>query len=68
MGRGEKVEYKNLEVSPVALIPQKNRWVRIILNFTFPVYPSEGKKRAKQIQFSINKMAESMAPDAPVRR
>ena len=57
----------NLKGSPTVVIPQKDRWRRIILDVSFPVYPSEGKRGKNLIQSSMNETTERLAPYAPVK-
>jgi hypothetical protein len=42
----QKLRPKKLKVSPMAVVPQKNRRGRIILDLSFPVYPTRTTKHA----------------------
>jgi hypothetical protein len=60
----------NLKISPIAVVPQKDRRGRIILDLSFPVYPekSTGAKgrRMDPIQTSVNETTTKLAPSGPV--
>jgi hypothetical protein len=65
----QKICPLQLKVSPMAVIPQKDRWVQIILDLSFPVYPvrSKGHIKPESIQASVNETTEHLAPEAPVK-
>jgi hypothetical protein len=64
-----------LKVSPLAVVPQQNRWGRMILDLSFPVLrQSRGKKRKRQargereiLKESVNDSTARLAPEAPVK-
>ena len=51
----------------MAVVPQKNRRVRIILDLSFPVYPGQAQKGVDPIQSSVNETTERLAPDVAVQ-
>jgi hypothetical protein len=42
----QRLRPKKLKVSPMAVVPQKNQWGRIILDLLFPVYTIRAGKHA----------------------
>ena len=60
---------RQLKVSPMAVVPQKDRLGRIILDLSFPVYPvrTGAHTRSGPIQASVNDTTEQLTPDAPVK-
>ena len=58
---------KNMKLSPMAVIPQKGRRGRIILDFYFPVYQSGVKRGANPIKARVNEKTERLKQDAPVK-
>ena len=63
-----KLGPRKLKVSPMAVVPCKNRQRRIILYSSFPFYSGRSKKGADPIQESVNETTERLAPDAPVKK
>jgi hypothetical protein len=64
----------NLKVSPLAVVPQRNRRGRMILDLSFAVRrgsTSRGKKRSRRdqiiLQESVNDSTVRLAPEAPVK-
>ena len=59
----------NLKISPILVVPQKDRRGRIILDLSFPVYPerTKGNPRPDPIQPGVNKTTIKLAPQEPVR-
>jgi hypothetical protein len=63
---------KNLKVSPIAVVPQRNRRGRMILDLSFAVRRSRtrGRKRTRDddiLQESVNDSTIRLAPDEPVK-
>ena len=58
---------EKLKLSPIAVVKQRNRRGRIILEFSFPVYPERVKKGAEPIQGSVNETRERLEPDTSVK-
>jgi hypothetical protein len=65
---------KNLKVSPIAVVPQRNRRGRMILDLSFAVRRggrTKGRKRPREddvvIQASVNDTTVRLAPEAPVK-
>ena len=62
---------KKLKISPLAVIPQRNRRGRMILDLSFPVTKpvTKGKKRSQQevLQESVNNTTVRLAPEGPVK-
>jgi hypothetical protein len=60
---------RQLKVSPMAVVPQKDRRGRIILDLSFPVYRGVSRRGGNDppIQASVNDTTERLAPDHPVR-
>jgi hypothetical protein len=64
---------KNLKVSPIAVVPQRNRRGRMILDLSFAVKRSRarGRKRSRGndviLQESVNDSTVRLAPDKPVK-
>jgi hypothetical protein len=58
----------SLKISPMAVVPQKDRRGRIILDLSFPVYRTRTKpsKHEEPIHASVNKTTNWLAPDKPV--
>jgi hypothetical protein len=65
----KKIRPNQLKVSPMAVVPQKHRRGRIILDLSFPVYPvgSKGCNKPEPIQVSVNETTKRLAPEAPVK-
>jgi hypothetical protein len=66
----QRLRPKKLMVSPMAVVPQKNRRGRIILDLSFPVYPVCIRKHAQPdpLQASVNNTIKQLvAPEAPVK-
>ena len=65
----QRLRPPHLKVSPVAVVPQKNRRGRIILDLSFPVYPRSTTRRRTQQPLvpSVNDSTKKLAPDTPVR-
>jgi hypothetical protein len=61
----QKIRPKHLKISPVAVVPQRNRRGRIILDLSFPVYP-EGRGKQAPLQASVNESTKKQAPRGPV--
>jgi hypothetical protein len=59
----------SLKISPVAVVPKKDRRSRIILDLSFPVYRTRTKpsKHEEPIHASVNETTNRLAPDKPVR-
>ena len=64
----------HLKLSPVAVMPQRNRRGRIILDLSFPVLRASkgrGRKRGRApeevLQESVNATTESLSPEEAVR-
>jgi hypothetical protein len=62
----QRLRPKNLKISPIAVVPQKDRPGRIILDLSFPVYP-DNKRNQKPIQAGVNDTTAKLAPDGPVQ-
>ncbi len=60
---------KRLKISPLAVVPQKDRWGRLILDLSFAVHlPSTKRRRmGETIQKSVNDTTTQLAPQEPVR-
>jgi hypothetical protein len=66
---------KNLKVSPIAVVPQRNQRVRMILDLSFPVRRGRKQNRRRKrsqnddeiIQASVNDTTVRLAPEAPVK-
>ena len=58
---------QKLKVSPMAVVPNKNRPGRIVLDFSSPVYPGWDKNGADPIQSSFNETKDSLSPDMAVK-
>jgi hypothetical protein len=65
---------KNLKVSPLAVVPQRNRRGRMILDLSFAVrrQPHQGRRRKRNLdddilQASVNDTTIQQAPDVPVK-
>lgn len=60
---------RQLKISPMAVVPQKDRRGRIILDLSFPVYKGLSKRGGNEppIQTSVNETTQRLAPDGPVR-
>ena len=58
---------KKLRVSPMEVVPQKNRRGCIILDLSLLVYPGRTKKGSDPIQVSVNDTMERLVPDARVK-
>ena len=50
----------------IVLIPKRNRQGRIILDLSFLIYWSEGKRGANPVQAILNETTEQLAPDDTV--
>jgi hypothetical protein len=64
----------NLKVSPLAMVPQRDRRGRLILDLSFAVQRGQqqrGRKRSREdkviLQASVNDTAVRLAPKAPVK-
>jgi hypothetical protein len=59
----------SLKISPVAVVPQKDRRGRIILDLLFPVYPerTKGNPSPEPIQRGVNETTVKLAPQDPVK-
>jgi hypothetical protein len=63
----------NLKVSPLAVVPQRNRRGRMILDLSFAVRRgrNRGRKRSREneeiLQASVNDTTVRLAPEAPVK-
>jgi hypothetical protein len=66
----KRLRPRYLKISPIAVIPQKDRRGRIILDLSFPVYPEKSTgargKRMEPIQASVNDTTTKLAPSGPV--
>jgi hypothetical protein len=65
----KKLKPRKLKISPIAVVPQKDRRGRIILDLSFPVYPERTKAcpRPDPVQQGVNKTTVKLAPQAPVQ-
>jgi hypothetical protein len=65
----KKLKPRNLKISPIAVVPQKDRRGRIILDLSFPVYPERTKAnpRPDPIQKGVNETTVKLAPQDPVK-
>jgi hypothetical protein len=71
----EKIRPKNLKVSPLAVVPQRNRRGCMILDLAFAVRRGQrahrGQKRKADhaiiLQPSVNDTTVKLAPDGPVK-
>jgi hypothetical protein len=65
----QKLRPSNLKISPLAVVPQKDRRGRLILDLSFPVYPerTRANSRLQPLQQGVNDTTTRLAPDAPVR-
>jgi hypothetical protein len=65
----QKLRPSNLKISPLAVVPQKDRRGRLILDLSFPVYPerTRANSRPQPLQQGVNNTTTRLAPDAPVR-
>jgi hypothetical protein len=63
----QRLRPKNLKILPIAVVPQRDRRGRIILDLSFPVYP-EDKKHKEPIQAGVNETTAKLAPQGPVRK
>jgi hypothetical protein len=66
----QRIRPSKLKISPMAVVPQKVRHGRIILDLLFPVYRTRAKpgSREQPIQASVNETAECLAPNGPVHK
>jgi hypothetical protein len=68
-----RIRPKNLKVSPLAVVPQRNRRGRMILDLSFAVRRgrTRGRKRSQRdeiiLQESVNDSTARLAPDKPVK-
>jgi hypothetical protein len=63
----KRLRPNSLKISPVAVVPQRNRRGRIILDLSFPVYPTGSKRhRSEPLQQSVNDSTAKQAPREPV--
>jgi hypothetical protein len=60
---------RRLKISPIAVVPQKNRRGRLVLDLSFPVYPERTKTnpRPDPIQAGVNETTIQLASQEPVR-
>jgi hypothetical protein len=58
-----------LEISPLTVVPQKDRHGRLILDLSFPVYPerTQANPRPEPVQQGVDATTERLAPDKPVK-
>jgi hypothetical protein len=65
----KKLKPRKLKISPIAVVPQKDRRGRLILDLSFPVYPKRTKDnpRPDPIQAGVNDTTVKLAPQEPVR-
>jgi hypothetical protein len=65
----QKLRPSNLKILPLAVVPQKDRRGRLILDLSFPVYPerTRANSRPQPLQQGVNDTTTHLAPDAPVR-
>jgi hypothetical protein len=65
----QKLRPSNLKISPLAVVPQKDRRGRLILDLSFPVYPERTRANSQPqlLQQGVNDRTIRLAPDAPVR-
>jgi hypothetical protein len=65
----KKLKPGTLKISPLAVVPQKNRRGRLILDLSFPVYPQRTKAnpRPDPMQAGVNGTTVKLAPQEPVR-
>jgi hypothetical protein len=49
----QNIRPENLKISPIAVVPQRDRRGRIILDLSFPVYPQDRKDK-KPLQAGVN--------------
>jgi hypothetical protein len=65
----QKLWPSNLKISPLAVVPQKDRRGRLILDLSFPVYPERtwANSRPQPLQQGVSDTTTRLAPDAPVR-
>ena len=65
----KQLKPRRLKISPIAVVPQKNRRGRLILDLSFPVYPQRTKAnpRPDPIQAGVNETTVKLAPQEPVR-
>jgi hypothetical protein len=72
-----KLRPKNLTVSPLAVVPQRNRQGRMILDLAFAVRKGQAARRGRKrkadrveemiLQPSVNDTTKRLAPDGPVK-
>jgi hypothetical protein len=62
----QRLRPKNLKISPIAVVPQRDRRGRIILDLSFPVYPQDKKDR-QPLQAGVNETTTKLAPQEPVQ-
>jgi hypothetical protein len=64
----ERLKPCKLKISPIAVVPQKNRRGCLILDLSFPVYPPQTKAnpRPDPIQAGVNDTTVQLAPQEPV--
>jgi hypothetical protein len=65
----QKLRPSNLKISPLAVVPQKDRRGRLILDLSFLVYPerTRANSRPQPLQQGVKDTTTRLAPDAPVR-
>jgi hypothetical protein len=65
----KKLKPRKLKISPIAVVPQKDRRGRLILDLSFPVYPkrTQSNPRPEPIQAGVNATTAKLAPQEPVR-
>jgi hypothetical protein len=65
----QKLRPSNLKILPLAVVPQKDRRGRLILDLSFPVYPewTRANSRPQPLQQGVNDTTTRLAPDVPVR-
>jgi hypothetical protein len=70
----QRIRPKNLKVSPIAVVPQRDRRGRMILDLSFAVRKGKagrGRKRGRMddiiLQESVNDSTVKLAPDLPVK-
>jgi hypothetical protein len=65
----QRTRPRNLKISPIAVVPQKDRRGRIILDLSFPVYPvtTNSRKQQAPIQAGVNETTVRLAPEGPVK-
>jgi hypothetical protein len=67
----KRPKLRRLKISPIAVVPPKDRRCRLILDLSFPVYPQQTKvkPRPNPIQAGVNdETMVKLAPQEPVRK